>query len=87
MKKLVWKNLIENTCPKCAGDMTYYPMGDQYMCSILCGFMIKRVSVEKIVAKLTKVEYEGEDPLFFDAPVESMDDIGDNQIGGYEEDE
>ena len=87
MAKLLWKNLLENACPKCGDQLFYMAQGDKYMCSINCDFMMKRTSLDKMVAKLNKEEYEPEEPDFFEAPVDVMDDIGSNNIMDYQEDD
>jgi endogenous inhibitor of DNA gyrase (YacG/DUF329 family) len=88
MKKLAWKNLLENACPKCGEQLSFDPQSDKYICSMLCNMMLKRKTVDKLVAKFNKEEYEPEEETGpFEGEFEALDNMGSNTIQGFEDDE
>lgn len=86
--KLAWRNLLENNCPRCGDPLGFSPQEDKYVCSIFCGMMIKRTTVDRIVARFNKEEYEEEPPLTaFEEMPDVIDNMGSSTIQDYQQDE
>jgi uncharacterized Zn finger protein (UPF0148 family) len=85
--KLAWQNLLQNNCPKCGDPLGFSPQDDRYICSVFCGKMFKRTTVERIVARLNKEEYQEEKTDVFEDSPEIMDQLGSVTIQDYQDEE
>lgn len=86
-KKLKWKNLLADKCPKCGGPFELLVQQEIFTCSILCGFTMKKRSVERTIAKINKTTLVQEDFDFFDDDSMGALALGDDKMLNYEEDE
>lgn len=85
-KKLNWKNLLDNKCPNCKKDLQFFPSEEMMMCTILCGFTIRKEKMQAMVAKMNGVIFIAPHRAFAEE-IPALNNMGSDQIQGYEDEE
>lgn len=87
MKRLKWKNLLDNKCPQCGDYLQFYPLEKKMMCDRFgCEFMIREEGMARMVAKLSKKAYEEKHDIF-EENMDALNNMGSSDIQDYQEED